>query len=200
MTIESACESSLVTLNYDSDYEINTSYPHQVRKKSTLKIISEFEDNTGYMRLNLNRFKILKHRIIALQFIPNDDPETKIQIDHINRDKLDNRIENLRWVTAKENLQNKSEYRTQPSEYINELPENSIQIEDYNDYEFEKYYYDIDNERVLMKCDTKKFGTRYKIVKPVINGNGYRIQLTDLNKKQCRFHYNKFIDYHRINF
>ena len=46
----------------------------------------------------------LVHRLMALAFIPN--PDNKEMIDHINRNKLDNSIENLRWVTRSENIIN----------------------------------------------------------------------------------------------
>tara|TARA_R110000737_G_C14411007_1_gene455973 strand:- start:250 stop:708 length:459 start_codon:yes stop_codon:yes gene_type:complete len=62
---------------------------------------------SGYMRVQLGRGNpVLVHRVVAQAYI--DNPENKPQVDHINRCKTDNRVENLRWVTRSENQQNLS--------------------------------------------------------------------------------------------
>lgn len=43
-------------------------------------------------------------RLVAMTFCENDDPKNKKIVDHLNNDHLDNRPENLEWVTQKENL------------------------------------------------------------------------------------------------
>ena len=45
--------------------------------------------------------KLTIHRIVAKTFIPNN--ENKPDVNHINGDKHDNRLENLEWVTKSEN-------------------------------------------------------------------------------------------------
>jgi hypothetical protein len=66
-------------------------------------------DRDGYTRVNLYKNKIAKlcaiHRLVASAFLNNS--ENKPDIDHINRIKDDNHIDNLRWVTKKENEDNK---------------------------------------------------------------------------------------------
>ena len=44
------------------------------------------------------------HRLVAEAFVPN--PDKLPQVDHINRDRKDNRADNLRWVTNGENQEN----------------------------------------------------------------------------------------------
>ena len=50
--------------------------------------------------------KAFVHRIIATAFVPN--PENKPTVDHANRDTHDNRPENLRWATRKEQQANRA--------------------------------------------------------------------------------------------
>lgn len=64
------------------------------------------KDPKGYYSVRINFRNYLVHRLVAEAFIINT--EFKPLIDHIDRDPSNNSVWNLRWVTYRENLYNKS--------------------------------------------------------------------------------------------
>ena len=65
------------------------------------------------------------HRLVADAFIPN--PFNKPGIDHINTNKQDNRSDNLKWVTPKENSENVISHRKQIDAWDDELKQKVIE-------------------------------------------------------------------------
>ena len=68
------------------------------------KILKPYLDRKGYLTITINHKTRPIHRLVAEHFIPN--PNNKPCIDHINTNRVDNRVENLRWCTYKENMGN----------------------------------------------------------------------------------------------
>lgn len=78
------------------------------RQTGQERVMRLWFDARGYLRVALYKGDERKyytvHRLVAQAFIPNTD--NKPCVDHISTDKTDNRVENLRWVTLKENSNN----------------------------------------------------------------------------------------------
>lgn len=103
---------------YEGLYEVsNLGNVRSLDRKCTFKgkvsirkgcLLKKRIDRYGYYYFILCKDGKIKnfraHRLVAEAFIPNE--ENKTQIDHINTIRTDNRVENLRWVTSKENSNN----------------------------------------------------------------------------------------------
>ena len=79
-----------------------------------LKVVRHKGSATNYFDVSLggNR-KELVHRLVANAFIPN--PDGLPQVNHLNGNGTDNRVENLEWVTNRQNaLHAKANGRTRP--------------------------------------------------------------------------------------
>jgi hypothetical protein len=95
----------------------------------------------GYYNISLlnggNRKNMKVHRLVATTFIPN--PENKSDVNHEDKNKLNNNVFNLTWMTRKENNQHKSVgliYKSNKNKPVNRLDSITGEIlEKYNSIE-----------------------------------------------------------------
>ncbi len=83
------------------------------------RFMSPWLNSNGYYKVNLWKSGKPKscrvHRLVASAFIPN--PHNKPQVDHKDRNRLNNNIDNLRWETSSVNNRNQSLSKANTSGY-----------------------------------------------------------------------------------
>lgn len=176
------------TLIIDNDYEINANhYPWQIRRKGSEQLVTITDNPGGYQQVSLNRTTRGLHRVIATQFIHNDDPEHKTEVDHINKHRDDNRIENLRWCTRSTNQKNRTAYNGVQVNYVDELSEDAFEITKYGTHEFEDLWYDPQSDKFYFNT-----GAGYREITVGMNNGSAIVQARDVNNKQTSIRINKF--------
>ena len=173
----------------DKDYQIFSEEPYQIRRKSNKRIVKEWINKTsGYIRCKLNGKAFDKHRLTAMQFIPN--PDNLPEVDHINRIKTDNRIENLRFVSHSTNQKNKTGHKGCSYNYVDKISDNSFKIDEFDNHQFNNYWYDVDADKFYYFN-----GLQYREL-PIIDQPGRKlfVYVVDDKNVQRRITITKFKD------
>ena len=94
---------------YDGKYEVSNRgnvRSLKYNKQNKIGIMHPTRSGAGYLavtlRDNCKPKVVYVHRLVAEAFIPN--PSDMPEINHINEDKTDNRVENLEWCTHRYNV------------------------------------------------------------------------------------------------
>lgn len=84
--------------------------------KTPKRVTTGSRSKAGYMVLRIKDKIYYVHRLIAQTFLEN--PDNKTQVNHINRIRSDNRLENIEWNTPAENHLNLSKQANTSSTFI----------------------------------------------------------------------------------
>ena len=135
-----------------------------------------------YFRVNGKYKKIYYHHIIVKMFINPNFDSTKEEIDHLNHDRKDNRIENLAIVSHAENNRNRSSNKGKIFNYYDNIG-NSLVIN-----EEAQIYYSLELDKFFMFIEhTNKYKELHVYLQRGLPYIGYRY-----NNKHHTFSVNKF--------
>ncbi len=92
--------------SYNECYEVSSM--GSVRNKKTLRVLKPWISGSGYYKCQVGKNRLRKrvNRLIAEVFLPNE--YNLPVVDHINHIRTDNRVENLRWVSYRDNNLNRT--------------------------------------------------------------------------------------------
>jgi len=93
---------------YEDIYEVSDQGRVKSLKFDKERILRTALNTKGYLQAHLfhngERKTFLVHRLVAEACIPNPESDERLEINHRNGDKTDNRVANLEWCTHSENV------------------------------------------------------------------------------------------------
>lgn len=122
--------------------------------------------NHGYLTIGYKKKRYLVHRLVAETFIPNIS--NKLEVDHIDRNKTNNQVSNLRWVNHIENNCNRSNNRPIGKRTcdLSRTEYNNMLSKEYKNNNIEKYR---KTHRICNKNWNKQNRERYLEIKRKAN-------------------------------
>jgi hypothetical protein len=104
---------------YEGSYQVSNLGRVKSFKYKKERILKSCVDSAGYLIINLCKKGKAKnfsvHRLVAKTFLQKPRG-WDIVVDHINNDRLDNRLENIQWITIREN--NSKDRKPGTSKYV----------------------------------------------------------------------------------
>lgn len=145
-------------IGYEGLYEVsNIGNVRNVRRNTLLRL----SKTKGYIQVYLYKNGVktgLKvHRLVAEAFIPN--PDNLPQVNHKDENKMNNRVENLEWCTAKYN----SNYGHRTENIVNTRVKNGYADPDFIGFGLNEKDYMKEYSRIYYEKNIEKFKERSKI-------------------------------------
>ena len=155
-------------------------------KRRKERILTEFpKDRDGYYMCSVQKLDGTwtsqpVHRLVAKAFI--DNPYNKDIVNHIDGNRINNKVENLEWVTAKENVYHSFKYGNR--KICKEVPRKTI----LTDFQISQ----IDNLRTLYTVNqiSKLFNIEYQSLKNIIHKKKQYERLDNQQPSNYRSIYN----------
>lgn len=157
---------------YNGEYKISNKCRVVSLKCNNFYIMSPGRDSQGYYTVALtkngNPKSHLLHVLLAKAFIPN--PENKPVVNHKDGNKINNSLDNLEWVTYKEN--NEHAYAIGLKKPCQGTRHKSAKLSDEAVKFIRKYYkpYDKDFNRKVM---ARLFNVSISVIGSLISGKSY---------------------------
>lgn len=170
--------------------DIEVSSLGRVKKYNTKdkewKIVQKFaKDRDGYYKCNVHKVEgsttqQYVHRLIALAFIEN--PDNKPVVNHIDGNRNNNKVDNLEWVTYRENVLHSYQYGNRKR--CKDVPRNTL----LTDYQIEQ----IDNLRQYYTVNqiSKLYNIQYQSLKNIIHKRNRYKRLDDQQPSNYKSIYN----------
>ncbi|KAA6384430.1 MAG: hypothetical protein EZS28_020041 [Streblomastix strix] len=174
-----------VTLSDFPTHEISTQEPWTIRRIDDKAINKIQTEKSGYKQVSINGKTMGFYRLVAIQFLPTDDINK--QVDHINHNRSDNSLINLRWLCRRDNCLNRTKPKRQhiTYNYLDILPADYIELSQYGKHQFEGLYFSPSEDMFYMSN-----GIQYKELHVYEKMNGALfVYAPDVRGKGHQIHY-----------